>query len=140
MPDILHEVVIEAEPDKVYAALTEQESLARWWTRQATAEPEVGSVDQFVFNGGRFTIKMEITELEQGKKVAWKVRQGAPHWQGTQVSWQLTPVEHGTSLLFGHLGFASTDGSFPSTSYTWATYITSLKAYLETGKGAPNAG
>jgi uncharacterized protein YndB with AHSA1/START domain len=140
MADILHEVIIEARPEKVYQALTEQVRLAGWWTTNTQAEPRVGAVDEFKFNGGRFVIKMEVAELEPGTKVGWKVRQAVPDWEGTQVSWDLTPVEQATKVLFGHRGFSSASGSLPSASYNWATYLTSLKAYLETGKGSPNPG
>ena len=50
----------------------------------------------------------------------------------------MKPSEHGTKLRFGHHNYATTEGSFATVSYTWATYLTSLKNYLETGKGSPN--
>lgn len=50
MPDILHQVQIEATPGQVFRALTEREGLGSWWTRDVVAEPEVGSVAQFGFN------------------------------------------------------------------------------------------
>ena len=33
MTDILHRIIIEASPEKVYAALTEQAQLSAWWTK-----------------------------------------------------------------------------------------------------------
>ncbi len=138
MLDILHEVIIEVGPVKVYKALTEQDGLAGWWTTNTKAEPKVGAVDEFRFRGGQFVIKMAVAELEAGKKVSWNVKQGAPDWEGTHVTWDLIPVEQGTKVLFGHRDYTSTQGSFASASYNWAVYITSLKGYLETGKGSPN--
>ena len=138
MPDILHEVEIHTSPAKVYEAITQQQGLASWWTANTKAKPEVGSVAEFSFDGGKFLIKMEIAALEPSHKVEWKSRQGAPDWEGTKVTWELTPSEHGTKILFGHRNYASTGGSFASVSYSWANYLTSLKNYLETGKGSPN--
>jgi uncharacterized protein YndB with AHSA1/START domain len=37
MPDILLEATINAPPEKLYQALTEQEGIRAWWTQQATA-------------------------------------------------------------------------------------------------------
>jgi uncharacterized protein YndB with AHSA1/START domain len=140
MPDILHEVTIAGTPDKVFKALTEQQGLASWWTTRAMAEPRVGSVSEFGFEGGKFVIKMEIDKLDAGHSVAWNVRQaGAPDWGGTHVTWDLTPVENGTKVLLGHRDFVSTDGSFANTSYHWALYLASLKAFVETGLGTPHA-
>jgi hypothetical protein len=55
------------------------------------------------------------------------------------VTWDLTPVEEGTKLLFGHRDYAMTEGSFASVSYNWAWFLTSLKQYIETGTGTPYA-
>lgn len=138
MPDILHEVVIEGAPDKVYRALTEQSGLASWWTTHAAAEPKVGTIGEFQFEGGKFVIKMQVDALEPGRRVDWKTVQGAPDWGGTRVTWDLTPVENGTKVLVGHRDYPSYDGTFASVSYHWAMYLTSLKAYVETGRGNPN--
>ncbi|MEZ4672141.1 MAG: SRPBCC domain-containing protein [Anaerolineae bacterium] len=138
MPDILHELTIEGKPEAVYKAITEQDGLSSWWTVHATAQPKVGAVDEFRFGGGQIVMKMEVSKLEPGKAVQWKALQGAPDWGGTQVTWDLTPIETGTKLLFGHRDYASTEGSFASVSYQWAWFLTSLKSYIETGKGTPN--
>ena len=133
MPDILHEVIIESPPDQVFKALTEQQGLASWWTTHAKAEPTVGSNAEFRFMGGQFVIKMQVTKLDPGRSVDWITQQGAPDWASTRVTWELTPAENGTKLLFGHRDFASAEGSLPNTSYNWAVYLTSLKDYLEKG-------
>jgi uncharacterized protein YndB with AHSA1/START domain len=138
MADILHETTIQAAPEQVYKALTEQKGLASWWTVHTVAKPVVGSTAEFTFNDPTpFLIKMKVDTLEAGQKVYWTTEQGAPDWDGTRVTWDLTPVEGGTKILFGHRNFASTEGSFAGVSYSWAWFITSLKEYLETGKGTP---
>jgi uncharacterized protein YndB with AHSA1/START domain len=136
MPEILLEVPTTATPDKVYEALTTQQGLARWWTPEVVAKPAVGSVAEFVFPGG-YMVKMGIAALEPGRAVQWTVQQGAPDWAGTRITWDLTPVEGGTRIRFGHREWASTEGSFPYTAWNWAWYLTSLKEYLETGRGRP---
>ena len=140
MPDVLLEVPILATPDKVYEAITEQQGLAGWWTPDVVARAEAGSVAEFVFTGGpagRFVVKMEIAALEPGRTVYWNVKQGAPEWTGTRVTWDLTPVDGGTSVRFAHRDYASTEGSFASVGFNWAWFLISLKDYLETGKGWP---
>jgi uncharacterized protein YndB with AHSA1/START domain len=137
MPEILLEVPIAATPERVYAAITEPAGLSSWWTPAVVAEPKVGSVAEFRFGGGRFIVKMEITALEPCRAVRWAVRQGAPDWAGTHVSWDLSPVEQGTRVRFGHREYASADGSFAGAAFNWAWYLSSLKDYLETGQGRP---
>ena len=36
MSDILHRIIIETSPDKLYKALTEQNGLSAWWTKNET--------------------------------------------------------------------------------------------------------
>ena len=140
MPNILHEVTIEASPDKVYEAITTQDGASNWWTIHTKAEPKEGTVSEFGFYGGQVVFKMLVDTLEPARKVAWDVEQGAPDgsWADTRVTWDLTPVENGTKVLLAHRGFASEDGNYANVSYNWAWFLTSLKAYLETGTGTPN--
>jgi uncharacterized protein YndB with AHSA1/START domain len=139
MPNILHEVTIEAPADKVYKALTEQAGLAAWWTHHTKAEPRVGSIAEFGFYGGQAVFKMKIDTLEPGSTVNWSVQGGGPpDWANTRVTWDLSTEENGTKVLLGHRGFASEDGSFANTNYNWGWFLTSLKSYIETGKGTPN--
>lgn len=139
MPDILHDLTILASPQQVYAALSEQEGLSSWWTREVDAEPEVGSTAVFRFEGGMVEMRMHVERLEPGQAVEWAVAEPAPpEWDGTRVTWELAPSEQGTSLRFGHRGWQSVEGSFASINYNWAYYLTSLKQYLETGEGFPH--
>lgn len=141
MPDVLLEVPIAATPDQVYEAITDPEGLSRWWTPEVVAQPEVGSIAEFTFRGGpagRFVVKIEIATLEPGCKVYWTVTEDMfPDWVGTHITWDLTPIDNGTKVRFGHRDYASTEGSFARVGYSWAWYLTSLKDYLETGNGRP---
>ena len=138
MSDILQEVTIEASPEKVFNAITHQDELAQWWTKHVTAEPGIGSIAEFRFDNGAVVFKMEIAELDAGKRVHWIVREGPPHWEGTTVTWDLSPIKNGTHLLFGHHGFATVDTAYEQTRGGWEFFLGSLKSYLETGKGTPH--
>ena len=139
MADILHELTIAASPEQVYKAVTEQNGLASWWTKRTTAQPKEGTTAEFGFYGGQFTMKFQVTKLEPAKKVNWTVLQSGPDWAGTRITWDLTPDDKGTKVLFGHRDWTITDGSYASVNYNWGYFLTSLKAYLETGKGTPDA-
>lgn len=137
MADILHEVAIFASPDKVFKALTDQPGIEGWWTPHAVVEPRTGSIVEAHFANDRFIVKMQVIALEPARKVEWSVQQADPEWSGTHITWDISPTTKGSRLLFGHRGFASTNGSMPRTSYNWGYYITSLIDYLEKGKGNP---
>lgn len=141
MPAIVKELTIEAAPQSVFNALTQQNEIARWWTDDLSVTPEVGSLAEFRFRQGTFVIQFEVAELDQDKNVHWITRQGPAtgHWAGTSVTWQLTPVQHGTQVVFNHDRFAQADERYEITRAWWEHFLVSLKSYLETGKGTPGS-
>jgi uncharacterized protein YndB with AHSA1/START domain len=62
MPDILHRVGIKSSTHEVYKALSEENGLAGWWSKNVKASPTVGAVDQFSF-GDRGFNDMKVVEL-----------------------------------------------------------------------------
>lgn len=138
MPDIVHSLEIASDPKKVYAAITEADQVAKWWTENNSSRPEVGSEIEFVFDAGRTVFKMRVDEAEHGKRVVWAALDSpVPGWPGTTVTWDLMPKEAGTVLMIGHRGWPSIEGPFPNINFSWALYLQSLKDYLETGTGSP---
>jgi uncharacterized protein YndB with AHSA1/START domain len=141
MSAIVKELTIATAPGRVFNALTKLDEIARWWTNDLSAKPEVGSLAEFRFRQRTFVIQFEVAELDQDKKVHWITRQGPStgHWAGTSVTWQLTHVQNGTRLVFTHDGFAQVDERYEITCAWWEHFLVSLKSYLETGKGTPGS-
>jgi uncharacterized protein YndB with AHSA1/START domain len=69
MAAIYEELSLEAAPQRVWNALTQQDELACWWTEDLSVKPEVGSLAEFRLSQGRFIILFEVAELEEGSKV-----------------------------------------------------------------------
>ena len=137
MTAIVEELTIEAAPQRVWGAITQQDEIVQWWAYEARVKPEVGSLAEFRFRQGAFVMQFEVAELDAGENVHWISRQGPPQWAGTSVTWQLTPVQNGTTLVFTHDGFAQVDEVYEQTRGNWDYFLDSLKSYLETGKGTP---
>jgi len=137
MVAIVEECTIAATPESVFNALTQQDEIVRWWADEARVKPEVGSLGEFRFRPPAGVLQFEVAELNTGEKVRWISRQGPPQWAGTSVTWQLTPVQNGTHVVFTHDGFAHVDAVYEQTRRNWQYFLNSLKSYLETGKGTP---
>ena len=144
MPDILHQVVVKAPAPSVWRALTEPDGLRSWWTRDVDAEPELGSVARFGFDGKSTVFMMKIEELTPNEFVRWHCVGGHPEWDHTEITFDLTEDTDddgvATIVYFAHRGWESTDGILAMCSFEWARYLMSLKAYLETGTGDPHDG
>ena len=63
MPSIIKELAIAADPHNIFRALTKPEEIARWWTTDLNAKPEVGTLAEFRFRQGAFVIQLEVAEL-----------------------------------------------------------------------------
>lgn len=140
MVAIVKELIVEAVPQHVWSALTQSEEIAGWWTDDLSVTAEVGSLAEFRFTQGTFVVQFEVAKLDEGSEIRWISRQGpAPHWEGTSVTWQLMPIHNGTQVIFTHDGFAQADKRYELTRGWWEFFLTSLKSYLETGKGTPGS-
>lgn len=138
MTSILHRVVIEASPEKVYSALTEQDSLSAWWTRAKTEAKVDSHVSLFFGAGGEHEVKMKITDLVPNERICWKCIEGP--WVNTKAfEFNIQPHERGSDLQFSNLGWSETGEFFMHCNSKWGFFLTvSLKNLLETGKGQPH--
>lgn len=139
--DIVLGIAIHADAEPIYRAISTQEGLASFWVPSAKAESTVGSVATFVFSGAPLELRMRIDRLDEAKEVEWTCLGDFPMWEGTKVTWSLSPEdEHGgTNVLFTHRGFpdGQPDFEFGSIVHTWSTILDHLKELAETGSTEP---
>lgn len=136
MPDILHRVGIRSSPNDVYKALTTIDGLSAWWTHTMQGESKVGGVIHFRF-GDRGFFDMKVLELDPGRRVLWQVVDGPAEWIGSKVSFELKQEGEQTTVLFKHEGWSEPSEFMHHCSTKWASFLMSMKALVETGKGAP---
>jgi len=134
--DILHRVGIKSSLNDAYNALTTREGLSGWWTDDTQGEGAVGDVLKFRFGSLGF-FDMKVLELDPGRRVLWQVVDGPQEWIGTRVVWDLSQEEDYATVLFRHEGWQEPVEFMHHCSTKWAVFLMSLKALLETGKGAP---
>lgn len=136
MPDILHKVGIKASPADVYKALATREGLAGWWTEDTQGDSNPGGVVRFRF-GGNGGFDMKVLELHPPEHVLWHVVGGPAEWVGTKVSFDLRYEDGYTKVLFKHQGWPAPVEFMHHCTTKWGTFLMSLKALVETGRGAP---
>jgi uncharacterized protein YndB with AHSA1/START domain len=132
MVDILHRVGAKASREEVYEALTATDGLASWWTADTTKE---GDILRFRF-GDAGGFDMKILEQQPDTCVLWEVVDGPAEWIGTTVSYDLAQHGEWTIVLFSHAGWREPVEFMNHCSTKWASFLLSLKGYVETGTGA----
>lgn len=136
MIDIVHRIGVRGgTPERVYEALATVEGLAEWWTRDTTGDAGVDGVIAFRFLPGGFD--MVVVELVPGRLVRWEVVDGPDEWIGTEVVFEIRQEGDYTIVLFQHRGWVESVEFLYHCSTKWASYLLSLKQYVETGTGAP---
>jgi uncharacterized protein YndB with AHSA1/START domain len=136
MVDILHRVGITASRDAVFGALTNRDDLAAWWTNDTRGDGAPGGVLEFRF-GDAGGFDMKVLEAQPADHVLWEVIDGPEEWIGTQIRWDLTTEDDLTIIMFAHEGWREPVPFMHHCSTKWATFLMSMKEFLETGTGAP---
>lgn len=142
------QVFIAAEPDVVWAALTESDWTRRWFFSTAfAAPPEPGQGYRSVFPDGRHAVDGVIEECvppadgRPGRLVqTWHVLYDAAMAQEppSRVEWTVQRAGEGlTRVRLTHTDLAASPLTWAHVREGWPWALDSLKSALETGRGLP---
>ncbi|TGK20058.1 SRPBCC domain-containing protein [Leptospira fluminis] len=131
MPDILHRVGIRSKPDQVFEAINTIQGLAHWWTIETSGNTGLGKIVDFGFT------KMKVTKSVKNKLLEWRCMEGPEEWLDTSVTFKLVYKEKQTFVLFSHAGWKSPVEFMHHCSTKWATFLLSLRNWVERGEGHP---
>ncbi len=124
--------------NSIHQALTTLSGLQGWWTQGTSGNPEKGGTIAFRFgdNGG-FDMKVILATKQQ---VHWQCVGGPEDWLDTRIEFDIQESEKQTKLMFRHVGWQQENPFFHHCSMKWATFLLSLKDYVEGrgGKAFPN--
>jgi uncharacterized protein YndB with AHSA1/START domain len=121
---IVRSVEVRATPERLFALLTEPESLARWWPDVAELEPRVGGRVRMEFMGGQSVVTGRVTRYEppRGLGFTW-VRAESPDVT-TEVGFTVTPLGDGRSRVeVVHAGWENAPELRPLHDAGWAHFL-----------------
>jgi uncharacterized protein YndB with AHSA1/START domain len=136
--EIRHSFLIGTSPDAIASALMEAEQIQRWWTQDARIQ---GNKLVVSWSGYGWEVTLEPEYDMPGQKVAWKCvksnMQNTDAWEGTVITFVLKPDDEGTRIEFSQSGYRESP-CYDVCVQGWEFFVgTSLKQYVETGKGIP---
>jgi uncharacterized protein YndB with AHSA1/START domain len=131
MPDILHRVGIGTTPRRVFEALSTIQGLSHWWVAETAGDATLGGIIDFGF------AEMKVVESKANRIVKWKCVRGPKEWVGTEVTFQLKPKGRQTFVVFSHAKWKRPVEFMHHCSTKWATFLLSLKDWLERSEGRP---
>ena len=136
MANITHAISCAADLDTAMQAVTTLDGLNNWWTSDTTGDPAEGGVLAFRFGdfGGPDMSVEKVTE----SAVIWKCVAGPDEWLDTTIEFEFRKTDGGlTQLHFTHRGWADETPFHYHCSMKWASFLLSLKEYLDLGEGRP---
>jgi uncharacterized protein YndB with AHSA1/START domain len=137
MVDLHHQVPINADPAKVYAAIATSEGNRGWWTADSTVESKVGGKATFGFDKRGTVFHMTVDKLVSGQEIVMSCRGDPEEWNGTTLTWRIEAGANQTVLHFTHSGWKSMTDFCASCNSMWGRLMFRLKDYAETGKPDP---
>lgn len=143
-PSFTTSFTVDRSPQEVSAAVID---VRAWWLEQIEGDPTaVGN--EFGFSvPGVHRSRLRVTELVPGERVVWRVLdnhmsfvEDQSEWIGTDIRFDLTPVDSGTEVRFAHVGLSAEDQCFDVCSSAWTMYVDgSLRRLITTGQGSPSS-
>lgn len=132
-------LLIHAAPPTVWAALTQDDLIARWFGQRASLpDLRVGGEGTFGFDGyGEFAVRIEEYDEPRTFAFTWTNQSGAPLRpdNSTLVRFTLTPEGEGTVLAVVESGFERLGGgagdAMTSNRSGWTGELDELVAFLE---------
>jgi len=143
MKDYQKSILVNKPAGEVYAAITRH--IPDWWSNDYSgAAAQKG--DQYKIAFGETRKTFEIIEAIPDQQVTWlclKAHIAVPNltkrdeWVGTKLVWAITNEGKSTTLTLHHEGLNKNFECYDVCEPAWDYFISSLQAYLTTGKGTP---
>jgi len=135
MAEIRHRIGTSASPAEVFAAVGTVDGLAGWWTTDTRGDASPGGRLDFYFGGTEPAGVMDVLESVPDERVVWRCVAGPDAWVGTPFTFEVSPGEGETVLMFTNEGWQEPVPFLHHCSTKWAYFLLGLKASLE---GAPS--
>jgi uncharacterized protein YndB with AHSA1/START domain len=142
--EVTKNIVIDAPPEVVFKAITDQNQLTNWFPDQAILETKVGGKMKFGFykNSKRgnqecgrdrdYFHEGTITEFILNKKISYTWEDSyEPDFPRTVVTWELEKIDNDkTNLKLLHTGFKAGE-KVKQYDGGWSHFLNELKKYCE---------
>lgn len=113
MVDIFHCLRMNASPDDVFRAVTEDELLRPWWANEGAP------------------LDVRCVEISDGARVVWRCIDGPPEWIGTDIAFAFVAEGCETVVRLTHKNWREASEAFAHTTTKWGRVLMALKSRVE---------
>jgi uncharacterized protein YndB with AHSA1/START domain len=136
---IHHVLDIDATDTVVWAALTEPDQMAGWWTTRLETQPAaIGARTAWTF-ADDFNPVMETIALDECRELRWRCISGHAPWQDNTFKFELVTLDDGRTRLrfWQEYALELSDDAYGVYNFNWGYYLESLRLLCSTGVGKP---
>jgi hypothetical protein len=125
---------IGAPLQEAFGAISTLEGVRGWWTPIVSGSTAPGGEIHLGFTGMDEEIVMRVVSSESPRLVRWVclLHTGAPEWNGSRITFELTDAGEGCELHFRH-----DDAPAEMVAPGWSRFLASLRELVESGTGRP---
>ncbi|HUZ32557.1 MAG TPA: SRPBCC family protein [Xanthobacteraceae bacterium] len=138
-PKFVYVTYIAASPEKVWQALTDPALTEKYWFGfRVDASGEVGCSMTAVSPDGKEMHRDPIIESDPPRRLSYAWHPLYKDLEGerpSRVTFELTPLKDQTRLTIVHDEFDDGSKIFGLISNGWPAVLSSMKSFLETGRG-----
>jgi uncharacterized protein YndB with AHSA1/START domain len=138
-PKFVYVTYIASTPEKIWQALVDPDMTEKYWFGyRVAAAGKPGDYMTATSPGGKLSHRDPILESEPPRRLvyAWKpLYRDLPDEKPSRVTFELTPLEGQTRLTVVHDEFDEGSKIFDLIGKGWPAVLSSLKSFLETGRG-----
>jgi hypothetical protein len=134
---------VDATPQAAYAAIT---NVKDWWSGEVKGDTNrLGAAFTYEYPDMHWC-RLEITELEPGRRVEWRVLgsdltfiQKRDEWTGTTIGFEIVDNGGQTEVRFTHDGLVPAVECYDQCSTAWGSLVgENLRKLIETGEPQPD--
>jgi uncharacterized protein YndB with AHSA1/START domain len=135
-PALVYNLFIKSTPKKAWDAITKPEFTRQYWAGIANVSDwKKGSKWEHVAKGSEVWIQGEVVESIPAKRLVLTWADPDNLKDKSRVTFEIEKVEDLVSLTVTHDKFKTGSKMAEKVSWGWPRVLSSLKSFLETGKG-----
>ncbi len=136
MPDILHQLRINASIADVFEAVSTPEGIDMWWTKCCTGKPAAGAEYELFF-APEYDWRAEVSRYVSNTAFELVITRADEDWTGVRVGFELAEKDAAVEVRFYNTGWKEANEHFVISNTCWANYLRLLRRYLEHGEFVP---
>lgn len=135
-PELIYTTYIRTTPEKLWEAITDPEFTRQYWGGlKNISEWKKGSKWQHVDDEGTVMLVGEIAEIIPPKRLVMTWCDPGNTADTSRVTFEIEPIEDMVCLKVIHGDFKPGSDTVGKVSSGWPRVLSSMKSFLETGRG-----